>query len=52
MTAWTLYLYVDWEVAIADGLRPRFVDLADGDPRPLPRLEVDEPTLRMTIGGW
>src|SRR5690606_15825096 len=24
MVAWTLHLYVDWEVAIADAVRPRF----------------------------
>ena len=35
MLAWTLHLYVDWEVAIADAVRPRFgPDLADDDPRP------------------
>lgn len=34
MAAWTLYLYVDWEVAIADAVRPRFDDLVAGDPRP------------------
>ncbi len=34
MAAWTLYLYVDWEIAIADAVRPRFDDLVEGDPRP------------------
>jgi AcrR family transcriptional regulator len=34
MFAWTLHLYVDWEIAIADAVAPRFTDLADGDPRP------------------
>lgn len=34
MYAWTLHLYVDWEIAIADAIAPRFGDLAPGDPRP------------------
>lgn len=34
MVAWTLHLYVDWEVALADAVRPRFADLRPGDPRP------------------
>jgi hypothetical protein len=35
MFAWTLHLYVDWEIAIADAVRSRFgEDLADDDPRP------------------
>src|SRR6478609_7167694 len=34
MQAWTLQLYVEWEVAIADAIAPRFADLTPGDPRP------------------
>lgn len=34
MVAWTLHLYVDWEIAIADAVRPRFHDLRPDDPRP------------------
>lgn len=34
MVAWTLHLYVDWEVALADAVRPRFADLRPSDPRP------------------
>ncbi len=34
MFAWTLRLYVDWEIAIADAVAPRFTDLVPGDPRP------------------
>ncbi|RNL62553.1 TetR family transcriptional regulator [Nocardioides marmoriginsengisoli] len=34
MLAWTLYLYVDWEVAIAEAVASRFTDLRPGDPRP------------------
>lgn len=34
MFAWTLQLYGDWEVAIAEAVAPRFADLAEGDPRP------------------
>lgn len=34
MLAWTLRLYVDWEIAIADAVAPRFDDLQPGDPRP------------------
>ena len=32
--AWTLYLYVDWELAIAEAVRARVPDLVEGDPRP------------------
>jgi AcrR family transcriptional regulator len=34
MFAWTLHLYVDWEIAIADAVAPRFADLCTADPRP------------------
>ena len=35
MVAWTLHLYVDWEIAIADAVRHRFSDeLDEDDPRP------------------
>lgn len=34
MFAWTLHLYVDWEVVIADAVAPRFAGLGPGDPRP------------------
>ncbi|MFL6024664.1 MAG: TetR family transcriptional regulator [Marmoricola sp.] len=34
MFAWTLHLYVDWEVAIAGAVAPRFADLRQDDPRP------------------
>ena len=34
MYAWMLHLYVDWEIAIAEAVAPRFADLADDDPRP------------------
>lgn len=34
MLAWTLRLYLDWEIAIAEAVAPRFDDLQPGDPRP------------------
>ena len=34
MFAWTLHLYVDWELAIAEAVAPRFADLQPHDPRP------------------
>lgn len=34
MFAWTLHLYVDWEIAIAEAVAPRFSDLRENDPRP------------------
>lgn len=34
MLAWTLHLYVDWEIAIAEAIAPRFPDLRPDDPRP------------------
>ena len=34
MWAWTLHVYVDWEIAIANAVAPRYRDLAPDDPRP------------------
>jgi AcrR family transcriptional regulator len=34
MVAWTLYLYVDWEIAIAEAVRPRLSNPVEHDPRP------------------
>ena len=34
MFAWTLHFYVDWEIAIARAVTPRFDDLQPHDPRP------------------
>jgi len=34
MFAWTLHLYVDWEIAIAEAVAPRFSALVENDPRP------------------
>jgi AcrR family transcriptional regulator len=52
MTAWTLYLYVDWEVAIADALRPRFDDLTDGDPRPRMVGAMAMAAARLAVDEW
>ena len=34
LQAWTLLLYVEWEVTIAELIAPRFDDLTPADPRP------------------
>lgn len=52
MTAWTLYLYVDWEVAIADAVRPRFVDLVDDDPRPRMVGALAMAAARLAVDRW
>jgi hypothetical protein len=52
MTAWTLYLYVDWEVAIADAVRPRFDDLVPGDPRPRMVGAMTMAATRLAVDEW
>lgn len=52
MAAWTLYLYVDWEVAIADAVRDRFDDLADGDPRPRMVGAMAMAAARLAVDEW
>lgn len=52
MTAWTLYLYVEWEVAIADAVRPRFDDLVPGDPRPRMVGAMTMAATRLAVDEW
>jgi AcrR family transcriptional regulator len=52
MTAWTLYLYVDWELAIADALRDRFDDLAVDDPRPRLLGAMTMAATRLAVDQW
>ena len=52
MTAWTLYLYVDWEVAIADAVRSRFDDLVAGDPRPRMIGAMAMAATRLAVDAW
>ncbi|MFN7149789.1 MAG: TetR family transcriptional regulator [Microthrixaceae bacterium] len=52
MTAWTLYLYVDWEIAIADAVRPRFADLVEDDPRPRMVGAVAMAAARLAVDRW
>ncbi len=52
MSAWTLYLYVDWEIAIADAVRPRFADLLDDDPRPRMVGAMAMAAARLAVDRW
>lgn len=52
MFAWTLHLYVDWEIAIADAVAPRFPDLRDGDPRPRMLGALTMAAARLAWGVW
>lgn len=52
MAAWTLYLYVDWEVAIADAVRDRFDDLDDDDPRPRMVGAMAMAAARLAVDEW
>lgn len=52
MAAWTLYLYVDWEVAIADAVRSRFEDLVDDDPRPRLLGAMTMAATRLAVDEW
>jgi AcrR family transcriptional regulator len=52
MTAWTLYLYVDWEIAIADAVRPRFADLVEDDPRPRMVGAMAMAAARLAVDRW
>lgn len=52
MTAWTLYLYVDWEIAIAEAVRPRFADLVEDDPRPRMVGALAMAAARLAVDRW
>lgn len=45
MQAWTLLLYVDWEVAIADAVRPRFAAIDDDAPAGGPTTNDPRPRM-------
>ena len=52
MYAWMLHLYVDWEVAIAEALAPRFPDLAEDDPRPRMVGALTMAAARLACDAW
>jgi hypothetical protein len=52
MTAWTLYLYVDWEIAIADAVRPRFAGASHDDPRPRMVGAMAMAATRLAVDEW
>jgi AcrR family transcriptional regulator len=52
MYAWMLHLYVDWEVAIADAVAPRFADLEDDDPRPRLIGAMTMAAARLACDAW
>ena len=52
MQAWTLQLYVEWEIAIADLIAPRFHDLVPNDPRPRMIGAVNMAAVRLARDEW
>ena len=52
MQAWTLQLYVDWEIAIAEAVAPRFDDLAPDDPRPRMIGALTMAAVRLACDEW
>ena len=52
MRAWTLQLYVEWEVAIAELIEPRFDDLVPGDPRPRMIGAMNMAAIRLARDEW
>ncbi len=52
LLAWTLHLYVDWEIAIAASVAPRFGDLLPGDPRPRLVGAIAMAAWRLAVDEW
>ena len=52
MQAWTLLLYVEWEIAIADLIAPRFTDLGPHDPRPRMIGALTMAAVRLACDDW
>jgi len=52
MQAWTLRLYVDWEIAIAEAVAPRFTDLSADDPRPRMLGAMTMAAARLACDAW
>lgn len=52
MFAWTLHLYVDWEIAIAEAVAPRFAELLPDDPRPRMLGAMTMAAARLAWGEW
>lgn len=52
MLAWTLHLYVDWEIAIAEAVAGRFADLRPCDPRPRMLGALAMAAARLACDAW
>lgn len=52
MMAWTLHLYVDWEISIADAVAPRFDDLDTNDVRPRMLGAMSMAAARLACDEW
>jgi AcrR family transcriptional regulator len=52
MQAWTLRLYVEWEIAIAELIAPRFDDLVPNDPRPRMIGAINMAAVRLARDEW
>jgi AcrR family transcriptional regulator len=52
LDAWTLHIYVRYELAIADLIAPRIADLAPQDPRPRLIGALAMATVRIALDDW
>ena len=52
LTAWTLALYVRFELAIAEAVKDRFADLAPDDPRPRMVGALTMSAVRISLDTW
>jgi AcrR family transcriptional regulator len=52
LNAWTLQIYVGYEVAIAELVAPRFADLAPGDARPRLIGALAMASVRIALDDW
>ena len=52
LSAWTLQIYVGYEIAIADLVAPRFADLRPDDPRPRLIGALAMASVRIALDDW
>lgn len=52
MVAWTLQLYLDWEIAIGEAVATRLVDLVPEDPRPRMIGAMTMAAARIAVDEW
>ncbi len=52
LSAWTLQIYVGYEIAIAELVAPRFADLRPDDPRPRLIGALAMASVRIALDDW